>query len=188
MYNDDFNFSDSLIIVNSNKFLKAKREQINFEKGDIVMIPSQIYEQIIQYHNDYYNIQLINPLTHKITYAKIVELKTLFNAIIIPKWMMQEIGCMYKQIVNIKYIKLQKIKKIIFNIPKEIIDPKSILEFELKKHSTFYIGKKIEISIFEKKFYVTIHELYFNKNIKNNYPNCGIINNENIDFEVRYNV
>jgi hypothetical protein len=100
--------------------------------------------------------------------------------------MMKNLDLKSGDIVQTVPEKLDSIVNIKINVPKNVVDPVSILEFELRQRNILTKGDKISSKIFEKSYDFIIKEIQTRSGMSNVgalYDNNII---SNINFEIEY--
>lgn len=152
------------------------------EKCDSVSLPAKIYEKMLSSSTDtIYIVKITNLLTDKYVYGKVGETHQRESTILMPKWMQKVLSVRQYQLVQIEHVQLPKIKKVIFKMSETIDDITSVLEYEFMNTSVLYIGKQIEVKIFNVIIQIEVINI-FNKSML---PiNCGIVTFDDIEFDI----
>jgi len=166
-----------------------KKNKMIFNSGDGVYIPMKYANEILTSENFMIKIVAENPNNSekKIVYAKAVKYDAPENSIVVPQWMVANLGLNYGDVVNIESVNIDPITNIKFVTQKNIIDPTSILEFELRHKNILTCGDVIKSKIFEKSYDFIVKEIETTsgpKNIGSLYDNNVV---SNIIFEIDYN-
>lgn len=169
--------SSTFICADPRSYFVDKKELNNFNSGDGLILPESSGTRLLNSMMKIYTVKLANTLLKDlVTYGRVVAFDAPDRHVIMPEWMMDVIGVNCGDKIDIDTIKTDQISKIKFKVPTEIADPKSVLEFELRNHVLSYIGKQIQVKIFDKKFNIVVTDqspLY-----------VGIISNKDIELEI----
>lgn len=161
---------------------------INFEKGDGLIIPARQARQLLESSMHNFTIRLFT--SKKEIFGRVLGYDAPDRKIIMPRWMIDEFDLDVGKYINLDSLVLPQIKKIRFGIPKNVVDPKTILEFELKHHFAMYVGKKIRIKIFDKIIIVNVEEIMVEdeKNSIGKISESGCLYKNNIGTDVEFDV
>ena len=152
------------------------------QKGDSVSLPTEIYEKMLSSSSDtIYTVKITNLLTDGYVYGKVGESHQRSSTILMPKWMKNVLSVRPYHLVQIEHVQLPKIKKVIFKISETVDDITSVLEYELMNTSVLYIGKQIEVKIFDVCIQIEVINI-FNRSMIS--INCGIVTFDDIEFDI----
>lgn len=133
-------------IYNSNSSLK---------NSDCVLIPKNMSDNILSKDSEMYCFKI----THKgkLVYCRFFDISP-DEYVHVPKWILDDLDYAENNIVNVENVEINEGKLLKIQCSREVSDPTKILEFELRDHKIFYIGKKVIIKMFndfEIKFRIT---------------------------------
>lgn len=92
-------------------------------------------------------------------YGKSIRYDAPKNCIILPSWMASKINIVNGNYVTISFEKIESITDIKFTIPKNIVDPHAILEFELRNRNVLSNGDIVKSTIFDKTYNFYVKEI-----------------------------
>lgn len=147
-------------IVKLSTSLRVFGDELNeIKSDDSVIIPQNEGNILLSFENDY--IVKIKSVGHeKNMYAKVINFNAKIGRIIMSDKMKKELNIENGDRIYVESVKLENITKIKFKVPKIMVNPNAILEFELKNKNILSKGDMIESNIFDKKYVCTVMEIY----------------------------
>lgn len=138
-----------------------KKQILYYEQSDRIIVPSKILakmgQNIIALQFKIRNARLDTEIFAGI--GEFCDENKNEKTIYLPDWMIKELKLERTDVVRIVSVNLNKATKVKALVPEYIKDPKPVLEYYLKNHSTLYLYKPINIKMFDKVYSIRITEL-----------------------------
>jgi hypothetical protein len=168
--------SADFICIGPESYFDKKKDVIKFNSGDSIILPKYCGERLLKSSMNLYAVKITNGSVNISSYGKVSGFDAPDRCVVIPSWIMSLLFVAPGDKVSIDTVDIGKITKIKFSVPKCIPDPQSVIEFELRNHSLSYIGKQINIKIFDKNYNITVTEQY---------PlYVGVVENQDISIDI----
>lgn len=167
--------SDNFKCIDPNIYFINKGDLLKFNSGDGIIVPIS-FQYVLNLEMTLLSIKVSYNL-HS-TYGKIIDFNNC-NSIVMPNWMTDALSINYNEIVNVEIINLSTISEISIISPKNISDPKCVLEYLLQNHSISYLNKQISTKIFDQIYTFIIFDQLPHS--------VGIIYNCDVIINIKYN-
>lgn len=133
------------------------KKLLSFESSDQVILPTNSLDIFARRTTDnLYLLRLFNPKNSRFFFVGISEFSAPDRSICIPVNIMKHLDIDYNSRIDVDAISVPIATFAQIKIPEEIrnieTDIKVIIEYMLRNHYLLFIGKKLEIKIFEKTF------------------------------------
>jgi hypothetical protein len=155
---------------------KNKKKIIKFERSDGIILPSNTKQKLFESLMTMHTVKLTNYKCNLTAYCRVIGFDAPENTIVIPRWLMDGIFLEVTENVHVNTVNMPEVKSIKVKVDKEIEDPKTILEYELKDHVVSFVGKTIKVKIFEKEYEIKV--------VSQEPSTCGIISNIDVKLEI----
>lgn len=172
------------LIAKQYNFPNSNSEYTTFQNRDNVIIPAKLFDKFLKSSSSSYIVRIANIKTKDYTFARVISSNNTIRDICMPNSIFDLINVKEDDKVNVEYVELPKIKKVIFQVPSILTNPKPILEFELQKISVLHVKKEIIVKIFECKFVITVKKMIDLDGV-NTYV-ASIVGHNDIDFEIEF--
>jgi hypothetical protein len=168
--------SADFICIGPETYFDKKKDIIRFNSGDSIILPKNCGERLLKSSMKLYAVKITNEGTNISSYGKVSGFDAPDRYVVVPQWIMSSLFVVPGDKVSIDTVNIGNVTKIKFSIPKCIPDPQSVIEFELRNHSLSYVGKQINIKMFDKNYNITVNEQY---------PlYVGVVENQDIDIDI----
>lgn len=158
-------FSKEFICNNISQFNSInKRDQLKYQSSDKIILPHSSLNAFASQSNDsLYVLKVLNPKNFKYAFVGIGDFIAPERHMYVPHWLMKSLEISPEDKIYVDAISVPKVSYAKIKIPDDLkslidnnknismtIDLKTIIEFILHNHSLLFLGKKLEIKIFEK--------------------------------------
>lgn len=160
----------------SSSFFTNKKQLLKFEKSDGIILTKKEGEKLTVSNMKKYTVKISNNSLGLRVYGRVVGFDAPDNTIIMPQWMIDNLALIDGKKVAINTVDIPHVKKIKIKVDKEMTDAKSVLEYEMRDHLVSYVGKIINVHIFDKTYSAIVTEQYplF----------VGIVNDREIELDI----
>jgi hypothetical protein len=135
------------------------KQIFKYNSGDKIILPVNMLKHFSHLNQSIFTLKLSNPKYSTEVHVGVLDFLAPDRIAYIPSWIMHDLCACSGDKLDVDIVDLQKATKVCFKVSKNLLDPKSCLEYLLSKHVILYTNKILKAKIFDKEFVFTVENI-----------------------------